>query len=181
MERKKQLRSAPEKTRAWRERSVRKAREKLRTPPPKQKVEHVREMMSKANPPKPVPHESKRKPQKPSNPGNNPTPPLTPGAVCICCGRRAVQNHHVTFRQQLRRLRVDAGAPESCVPVCLHCHARHHDGTPWKIPLAVIPDDRIQFALAAMGPACYDYLLRRYLGDDPRLESLISEAEGAEG
>lgn len=182
MQRKKPLQSDPAKVQAWRERSARKAAENakkkpkvgLSRKPVKLAAEKVREVMSKANPPRvDAPSPKPRRSPSHANPGNNATPPVPPGARCVCgCGERAVHMHHVLYRQQLRRLRADASDPRSVVPVAFRCHGDHHSGAR-RLPLAVLPDAAFDFALEAMGAACYDYLLRRYSGEDPRLDRII--------
>ena len=54
-------------------------------------------------------------------------------------------------------------------PVC-----GHHNGTR-RFSLALLPDVAYEFAGELMGPAAYDYLRRRYDGEDPRLDALLLE------
>lgn len=179
VERRKPLKADPEKTKAWQRRSAEKARARNRErrdrPEP---GDAAREALSKANPPRPDPPELVRKPRKERNPGNNPTPPLPSRARCVNCGERAVHQHHLLFRQELRRRRVDAGATESVAPMCWTCHGLVHEGGR-KVSLSVFPDAVIGFAVDVLGPYAVDYLDRRYADarTDPRLAGLTNEEE----
>jgi hypothetical protein len=113
------------------------------------------------------------------------------------CGQRAVQLHHVVYRQELRRIcrederRSGSGMryrplrlsevradERNLVPVCAACHERHHRrGVPLR--LHMLPDSVFEFAVELMGAgAAFEYLRRRYAGRDPRLDALL-EAEAA--
>lgn len=95
-------------------------------------------------------------------------------ARCITgCGARAVQRHHVLYRQLLRREGGDPDDDRNLVDVCLACHGGQH-GRANAIRLAVLPDSVFEFAAELLGaPAAYEYLARFYAGDDPRLDALI--------
>lgn len=94
----------------------------------------------------------------------------------ICrCGARAVQEHHVIYRQELRRRRGDMKDRRNLIPLCLRCHERHHSRIA-PISLSNLPDEVFDFAYELMGPAAYDYLGRHYAGEDPRLDALIEAA-----
>lgn len=92
---------------------------------------------------------------------------------CVCgCGRRSVNQHHVVYRQHLR-----GASPKdkrNLVPMAFECHGAHHNRSR-VLPLAALPDAAFEFASELMGEAAYVYLRRRYAGDDPRLEALLSE------
>jgi hypothetical protein len=97
--------------------------------------------------------------------------------VCVECRNPAVQWHHVIYQQHLRQLGADPSDERDMVPVCLTCHARHHLAQQ-RLRLATLPDQVYAFALEAFtepGPA-YEYLHRRYLGPDPRLDALLAAA-----
>lgn len=102
------------------------------------------------------------------------------GVKCVRCPHRAVQRHHVIYGQELRRhggpalLRDDRGR----VPICKRCHERHHQRVD-PLPAWVLPDEVFEFTLEVLGAGPgFEYLRRRYGGDDPRLESLRLEADG---
>jgi hypothetical protein len=56
--------------------------------------------------------------------------------------------------------------------LCQSHHRRHHLRTD-VISLALLSDAAIEFAGELLGPAAYDYLRRRYGGDDPRVDALL--------
>lgn len=93
---------------------------------------------------------------------------------CVCgCGRRAVQQHHAVYVQELRRLGGSVKDRRNLVGVAYDCHGAHHARVR---PLAahVLPDSVFEFAYELMGAgAAYEYLRRRYSGGDPRLEELL--------
>lgn len=90
------------------------------------------------------------------------------------CGRphAAEQRHHVVFAQEIRARKGEKWDPRNQLPVAVSCHAWIHSaGRPW--PLAKLPDAAIEFAWDLMGPFAFDYLTRRYRGDDPRVRALL--------
>ncbi len=107
---------------------------------------------------------------------------------CVCgCGRRGRQRHHVVYCQELRRVaRQVAGGPpnvalemelerdaRNLVWVAVDCHAGHHARSA-QLPLRVLPDSVFEFAAEVLGAGpAYEYLRRRYAGEDPRLEALV--------
>lgn len=103
--------------------------------------------------------------------------------TCCCCDRPAVQLHHVCYRQTLRRewtptaqwptLRVLTDDPRNLVPVAHDCHGAHHNRSR-PLMLNVLPDEAFVFAreLLGAGPA-FEYLRRRYAGEDQRLDDLL--------
>lgn len=117
-------------------------------------------------------------------------------AQCIACSDCAVQRHHVVYAQALRahaRSREVADAAgigdrrprrslstlmadeRNLVAVCKKCHERHHSRF---VPLSAsaLPDSVFEFAVELMGNgAAFEYLRRRYLGPDPRLDVLLGE------
>lgn len=104
---------------------------------------------------------------------------------CVCgCGRRDGHDHHVVYRQELkhhatreqsfRRLETDR---RNMVRVAFDCHGAHHMGAR-RLRLSVLPDPVFEFAGELLGAgAAYEYLRRRYAGDDSRLDALLAEWE----
>jgi hypothetical protein len=99
-------------------------------------------------------------------------------ARCVCgCGRRAVQKHHVIYRQHLRQYGGSMKEKRNIVPMALECHGAHHSGAR-RLRLSRLPDGVFEYAVELMdgpGPAAY-YLERYYSGSDPRLDALLMEA-----
>jgi integrase len=94
-------------------------------------------------------------------------------ARCICgCGQRAVHLHHAVYRQHVTRHGGDLRDPRNLVPVAFTCHGGHHSGAA-RLRLSRLPDAVFDFAAELMGAAAYDYLRRRYAGEDPRLNGLL--------
>lgn len=114
---------------------------------------------------------------------------------CICgCGARRVQFHHAVYQQQLRKVVREEhrkagglGPPDviremtlvndsrNLVPVGPKCHAAHH-GRSRVLALRMLPDSVFEFAAEVLGAgAAYEYLRRRYEGEDERLDALLSE------
>jgi len=100
--------------------------------------------------------------------------------TCWVCGEAAVHEHHVVTRQVLRREAQTTGRnytelvadPTNRIPLCLSCHAAHHNRTR-PIPAKALPDEAIQFAKNLMGAGrAYNFFTRHYLGIDPRVEAL---------
>jgi hypothetical protein len=93
---------------------------------------------------------------------------------CICgCGGRAVHQHHVVTRQELRRHGGDPKDPRNLVPVALDCHGGHHSGAA-RLRLNRLPDSCFEYAVELMGPGpAYEYLGRFYRGEDARLAALL--------
>lgn len=99
--------------------------------------------------------------------------------MCGCAGR-AVAQHHVITRQELRRratvvfpYRELIEDPRNLVPVAFACHERHHSRfLPLKV--MVLPDSVFEFAVELMGRGeAHAYLSRVYRGRDPRLDALL--------
>ena len=92
---------------------------------------------------------------------------------CRGTGNRHHQ-HHAVYRQQVRRHGGDEWDPRNALLLCDSCHLRHHNRCP-ALPATVLRSENIAFAVELLGaPAAYEYLRRRYTGDDPRLEALIA-------
>lgn len=105
------------------------------------------------------------------------------------CGRLAVHAHHIVRRQEIRRY----GAPElvevliaderNLMPLCEEHHAAHHSRSN-VIPLALVPDGAVDFAVRLMGAGrAFEFLSRFYAHDgrreDDRLVRLLLEWEEA--
>lgn len=120
---------------------------------------------------------------------------MSPRQVCVCgCGARAVQMHHVVYRQELdreaaRRARLEPGTrathrvalhadARNLVPLALACHAAHHNRQR-PLPIRVLPDAVFEFAAEVLGPGpAWSYFDRRYAGDDRRMADLINQEDG---
>lgn len=118
------------------------------------------------------------------------------GCIRPDCLRRAAHRHHVVYEQELRR-RWDSSPKvrkrwptypklkndvRNLVDICFNHHTGtegHHSGGRHTLPLEMLPDEAIEFAFELLGPFAYDYLRRRYAGEDPRLESHLATASQA--
>jgi hypothetical protein len=80
----------------------------------------------------------------------------------------------VIYQQELERRGGDPDDPRNHVPVAFACHGNHH-GRSRPFPLERLPDAVYEFAAELMGPAAFDYLRRRYSGEDARLDALLRE------
>lgn len=113
---------------------------------------------------------------------------------CACgCGQRAASKHHIVYVQRLRQiarrerdklLRRDIEAQlvtdkRNLMWLAFDCHQAHH-GPNWRLPLAKLPDSAFEFAAEVLGAGeAYEYLRRRYGGEDARLDALLIESEAA--
>lgn len=106
-----------------------------------------------------------------------------------------MQKHHVIYQQELRRIvRAEhkaanvAGPPSMVRELALaadkrnivllgfKCHVAHHNRSR-VLPLGVLPDSVFVFASELLGAgAAFEYLRRRYAGEDARLDALLGEA-----
>lgn len=95
---------------------------------------------------------------------------------CCCgCGRRAVNLHHAIYAQHVVREGGDVDDPRNLVPVAWACHGAHH-GRSRQLALRMLPDSVFAFARDVLGAGvAYEYLRRRYAGDDPRLHRLLED------
>jgi hypothetical protein len=115
---------------------------------------------------------------------------VSPRQVCVCgCGARAVQMHHVVYRQELRRvaetrnngtrLTVLARDVRNLVPLAKACHDAHH-ARQAPLELRVLPDSVFEFAAEVLEPGpAWSYLDRRYRGRDPRMDAMLRADEAA--
>lgn len=115
--------------------------------------------------------------------------------VCAMCGYagkgpQTWDAHHVVSKSKLK----DIGfAPEArydtrnvlrvCNELALdrdgkprNCHFKHEHSPRGRIPLSKLTDDNIDYAFEILGPAAYDYLRRRYDGEDQRVDRALQEA-----
>jgi 5-methylcytosine-specific restriction endonuclease McrA len=98
-------------------------------------------------------------------------------AVCDVCGGRGatigVVLHHVVYRQHVRAEGGDCWDPRNAMNLCNSCHSSHHRRGR-LIALWMLPASALEFAGELYGPGAYDYLRRRYSGDDPRVDALLN-------
>jgi hypothetical protein len=112
---------------------------------------------------------------------------------CACgCGQRAANKHHIVYQQKLRevvraesrdnrergrRLGQLSADPRNLMWLSFGCHQTHH-GAGDGLPLAKLPDSVFRFAEELMGAGvAYEYLRRRYSGQDERLIDLLERTE----
>lgn len=98
-------------------------------------------------------------------------------ARCVCgCGAKAVQRHHVIYRQHLRQAGGSVKDARNLVPIAHACHGGHHSGAR-RLRVVRLPDPVFEFAIELLGAErAALYLGRYYAGSDPRLDALLSEA-----
>lgn len=104
--------------------------------------------------------------------------------LCFCgCGKKAAHDHHVVYVQELRRqsnaqalkLRPLTSDRRNIVRVAFDCHHAHHTSprAQARYLLERLPDSVFEFAGELLGGGrAYEYLRRRYRGEDPRLDAL---------
>lgn len=80
------------------------------------------------------------------------------------CSGRVVHQHHVVYRQHVRRARGDLWAPENALGLCGSCHASHHQRGR-VLPISALRIENVKFAAETLGEAAEGYL-RRYYRDD---------------
>lgn len=87
--------------------------------------------------------------------------------VCAVTGRRgAFHAHHVVREEDVQTL--DPHDDRNALRILPSVHWDHHWGNE-KIPLTALLDENLAFAYQELGPGAYDYLRRRYVGEDPRV------------
>jgi hypothetical protein len=91
---------------------------------------------------------------------------------CPDKGDRLAQ-HHVVYEQHVRNEGGDCHDGRNALCLCDSCHMSHHRRGTRVVPLEVLRDCNFEFAGELLGPAAYDYLRRRYVGEDPRLDALL--------
>ena len=91
---------------------------------------------------------------------------------CLACGqRRYVQDHHAVWEQH-----GGTSDPRNLVPLCAPCHYGYHQRSV-RIRVERLPAAALDYAFEVLGVAAHPYLLRRYDGEDPRLEERLAVAE----
>jgi hypothetical protein len=98
---------------------------------------------------------------------------------CQWCGKTKSDwhPHHVIYAQYLKHNHHPIYDTRNVLRLCINCHAKHHDGTPEKLPLSKLRDENIEYAVYLIGGyLAYDYLTTRYAGEDARLERALAEA-----
>ena len=101
--------------------------------------------------------------------------------VCMLCGRGgAFHAHHAVEKHILRRLGVPLYDTRCALRLCAPpkpCHLTF-EARMLVIPLVKLTDDNIEYAFEVLetdrarevgAPTAFDYLTRRYAGDDPRV------------
>ena len=92
------------------------------------------------------------------------------GRCAVCCAEGMVRRHHIIREVDVRRLGGPPWALENGLWVGLdttcQCHRRHHDAFK-RIPLAVVPDSAIGFAIDLFGDelAAAVYLAQVYAAE----------------
>lgn len=88
------------------------------------------------------------------------------------CGGRAIHQHHVVYRRHVEREHGDRWHPDNALGLCVVHHGDAH-GTR-RLPVGVLRDANFAFSVALLGAdRAYEYLRRRYTGDDARLSALL--------
>jgi hypothetical protein len=88
-------------------------------------------------------------------------------------GVRGLYLHHIVYRQKVVREGGDVWDGRNALTICGSCHGKHHTRSR-VLPLSVLPSSAFAFAVELLGAgAAYNYLRRRYDGDDPRLDALL--------
>lgn len=93
--------------------------------------------------------------------------------------RTRVNEHHVVYEQHVRRAGGDRWDPRNALALCVPCHMSHHRRGTKIVPLVALRDENYAFAFELLGAAAFDYLRRRYVGDDPRLHAWLTRVEAA--
>jgi hypothetical protein len=82
--------------------------------------------------------------------------------------------HHAGVeKQELKRLGLPLWDPANALRLCIRCHWRQHYEPGFKLPLSVLSDRTISYAFTVLGTRAYDYLRRRYSGDERRLQAAL--------
>lgn len=86
------------------------------------------------------------------------------------------QLHHVVYQQHVRQFDGDLDDWRNLMPVDDLAHERHHKRTE-PFSLSRLPNCAFEYAAELLGPErAFNYLRRRYSGDDPRLDALLEES-----
>lgn len=117
---------------------------------------------------------------------------------CACgCGRKhGLQRHHIVYQQEIRKVvsaehfaaNFAGPAPvgremalladrRNIVMLGFDCHGAHHNASR-RLDLSRLPDSAFEFARELLGgDRAYEYLRRRYAGEDQRLWDLQEDRE----
>lgn len=104
-------------------------------------------------------------------------------ALCATgCGQRAVHRHHAIKAQIIEREGGSSRDARWLLPLCLACHFNHEHGPmSAKLPLTVLPDAVFAVARVTFGAGrAFNELRRPYVGEDPRLDALLTEWEAGD-
>lgn len=75
---------------------------------------------------------------------------------------RSLHQHHVVYRQHVKREGGDIWDPRNAIALCVRCHMTHHRRSN-PLPIAALRRENIEFAEELFGKdAAGEYLLRRY-------------------
>jgi hypothetical protein len=101
--------------------------------------------------------------------------------VCAVCRRGgSFDAHHVIEKQELERRGLWKWDPRGALRLCkgaLGCHDQHtYKGGDDRVPLAKLTTENVDYAFEVLGAFAYDYLKRRYSGEDSRVERRLEEA-----
>lgn len=93
--------------------------------------------------------------------------------ACQNCGKMGGEweAHHVVEQQELKRQKAPLHDTRCALRLCIgpgSCHGGQH--TIKRVQLTSLTDDNYEFAFEVLGTFAYDYLRRRYSGDDRRLD-----------
>ena len=96
---------------------------------------------------------------------------------CPGGGKGKLEQHHVVYEQHVRVEGGNPGDPRDGLTLCTICHTRHHRRVA-TLRVAALRDENFDFARELLGgPKAYEYLRRRYAGEDGRLLALLNEEE----
>lgn len=96
----------------------------------------------------------------------------------VCLMKRAAHTHHVFYEGELRRRGLPKYDHANLMALCVDCHFNHHNGSK-RIPLSLLTEENLEYAFNILGAYAYDWLRRRYAGEDLRLEERLRRSEGA--
>lgn len=104
--------------------------------------------------------------------------------MCANCGKIGGdwEAHHVVEKQELKNQHAPLNDTRNALRLCIgpaSCHGGQH--TIKRVMLTALTDDNYEFAFEVLGTFAYDYLRRRYSGDDPRLDAWMRDTMGKEG
>jgi hypothetical protein len=102
------------------------------------------------------------------------------GRCAGCGGEGRWHPHHAGVeKQELKRRGIPLWDPDNALRLCVICHWRHHYEPGFRLPLSVLREENIRFAFGVLDAGAYDYLSRRYRGQDSRIERALALARPA--